>query len=53
LLGHHAQSRKLTTDNHIVVPSDPTKAHGEVQFMLWLQTQGYTVEYRYAPVKQA
>jgi hypothetical protein len=53
LLGHHAQSRKLKTDNHIVVPSDPTKAYGEVKFMLWLQSQGYTVEYQYAPVIQA
>ena len=53
LLGHHAQTRKLVSNNHIVVPSDPTKAHGEVKFMLWLQEQGYTVEYRYAPLKQA
>jgi hypothetical protein len=53
LLGHHAQTRKLTKGNHIVVPSDPTKAHGEVAFMLWLQEQGYTVEYRYDPVIQA
>jgi hypothetical protein len=53
LLGHHAQTRKLTTDNHIVVPADPTQSHGEVAFMLWLQKQGYTVEYRYDPVIQA
>jgi len=53
LLGHHAQSRKLVSTNHIVVPSDPTKAYGEVDFLDFLQGQGYTLEYRYDPVKQA
>ena len=53
LLGHHAQTRKLVSTNHIVVPADPTKSHGEVEFMLWLQTQGYTVEYQYDALKQA
>ena len=53
LLGHHAQTRKLVSTNHVVVPVDPTKSYGEVSFMSWLQEQGYTVEYRYDPVKQA
>jgi hypothetical protein len=53
LLGHHAQTRKLVSANHVVVPSDPTVSHGEVGFLSWLQGQGYTVEYRYDPVKQA
>jgi len=53
LLGHHAQTRKLKTNNHIVVPADPTKSYGEVKFILWLQDQGYTVEYQYESVKQA
>jgi hypothetical protein len=53
LLGHHAQSRKLVNTNHVVVPVDPTKSYGEVSFMSWLQEQGYTVEYRYDPIKQA
>jgi len=53
LLGHHAQTRKLTSDNHIVVPSDPTTAYGEMQFLNWLEDKGYTLEYRYDPVEQA
>ena len=53
LLGHHAQSRKLVSTNHIVVPVDPTKSYGEAQFMLWLQSIGYTVEYQYDTVIQA
>ena len=53
LLGHHAQSRKLVSTNHIVVPVDPKKSHGEVGFMLWLQSIGYTVEYQYDTVIQA
>ncbi len=53
LLGHHAQTRKLASDSHIVVPSDPTNAYGEIQFLNWLEDKGYTLEYRYDPVKQA
>jgi len=53
LLGHHAQTRKLKTNNHIVVPADPTKSYGEAEFVLWLQSIGYTVEYQYESVKQA
>jgi hypothetical protein len=53
LLGHHAQTRKLINDNHIAVPVDPRLSYGEFEFMNWLQDKGYTVEYRYAPVKQA
>ena len=53
LLGHHAQTRKLITDNHIAVPVDPRLSYGEFEFMNWLEHQGYTVEYRYDPVKQA
>ena len=53
LLGHHAQSRKLASTNHVVVPIDPINSYGEIEFLDWLQTQGYTVEYRYDSVKQA
>jgi hypothetical protein len=53
LLGHHAQTRKLVSDNHIAVPVDPRLSYGEFEFMNWLQDKGYTLEYRYAPVKQA
>jgi hypothetical protein len=53
LLGHHAQTRKLASTNHVVVPIDPINSYGEIDFLGWLQTQGYTVEYRYDPVKQA
>jgi len=53
LLGHHAQTRKLVSANHIVVPADPTESYGEVDFLGFLEGIGYTVEYRYDPVKQA
>jgi hypothetical protein len=53
LVGHHAQTRKLASTNHIVVPVDPTNSYGEVDFLGFLQGIGYTLEYRYAPVKQA
>jgi hypothetical protein len=53
LLGHHAQTRKLVSTNHVVVPIDPINSYGEIEFLDWLQTQDYTVEYRYDTVKQA
>ena len=53
LVGHHAQTRKLASTNHVVVPADPTYSYGEVDFLGFLQGIGYTVEYRYDPVKQA
>jgi hypothetical protein len=53
LLGHHAQTRKLASTNHVVVPIDPINSYGEIEFLDWLQTKGYTVEYRYDTVKQA
>jgi hypothetical protein len=53
LVGHHAQTRKLASNNHVVVPADPTYSYGEVDFLGFLQGIGYTLEYRYAPVKQA
>jgi hypothetical protein len=53
LLGHHAQTRKLVTDNHIVVPADPRFSHGEMKFMTWMESQGYTAEYKYDPSIQA
>jgi hypothetical protein len=53
LLGHHAQTRKLVDTNHIVVPANPALSHGEVEFLDWLQSTGYTLEYRYDPVVQA
>jgi hypothetical protein len=52
-LGHHAQTRKLVTDNHIVVPADPRFSHGEMKFMTWMESQGYTAEYKYDPSIQA
>jgi Protein of unknown function (DUF5672) len=52
LLGHHAQTRKLVSANHIVVPADPTESYGEIDFLGFLQDSGYTLEYRYAPVEQ-
>jgi hypothetical protein len=53
LLGHHAQTRKLVSTNHIVVPADPALSYGEIDFLGFLQDSGYTLEYRYAPVNQA
>jgi len=53
LLGHHAQTRKLASTNHVVVPIDPINSYGEIEFLDWLQTKNYTVEYRYDTVKQA
>jgi len=53
LLGHHAQTRKLVSANHIVVPADPTGSYGEIDFLGFLEDSGYTVEYRYDPVIQA
>ncbi len=39
-------------DDHIIVPADPTKAYGEMEFLDYLQSTGYTVEYRYeAPIE--
>lgn len=48
LLGCHAQSRKLMDDDHIIVPTDITNAYGEIEFLDYLQSTGYTVEYKYA-----
>lgn len=53
LLGHHAQTRKLVSDSHIAVPADPRVSHGEMQFMQWLESKGYTAEYSYDPLIQA
>jgi hypothetical protein len=53
LLGHHAQTRKLVSTNHIVVPADPALSFGEMDFLGFLQDSGYTLEYKYAPVNQA
>ena len=47
LLGCHAQSRKLMDNDHIIVPTDVTKAYGEIEFLDYLQSTGYTVEYKY------
>jgi hypothetical protein len=41
------------SDNHIVVPADPFASFGEMNFLDFLQSLGYTLEYRYDPVKQA
>jgi len=48
LLGHHAPSRKLVAGNHIVVtnPKSATQNYfREVEFLDYLQSTGYTVEY--------
>ena len=48
LLGHHGQTRKLVAPNHIVVTMsevDVKNAVGEVEFLTYLQSIGYTVEY--------
>jgi hypothetical protein len=47
LLGCHAQTRKLMDDDHIIVPKDITNAYGEIEFLDYLQSTGYTVEYKY------
>ena len=47
LLGCHAQSRKLMDDDHIIVPVDISNAYGEIEFLDYLQSTGYTVEYKY------
>jgi hypothetical protein len=47
LFGHHAQSRKLVTNNHIVIPANPSTIFGELRFIEWMQQQGYTTEFRY------
>ena len=53
LLGHHAQTRKLVDDMHVVVDKDISTAYGEVEFLDYLQDNGYTVEYRYAAPVEA
>ena len=48
LLGHHAPSRKLVMGNHIVVtnPKSATQNYfREIEFLDYLQSTGYTVEY--------
>ena len=48
LVGHHAPSRRLMPDNHIKVTkplSEVSTYYGELDFLDWLQGQGYTVEY--------
>lgn len=48
LVGHHGQSRKLITDKHIKVTMselDVANVVGEVEFLTYLESIGYTVEY--------
>ena len=48
LVGHHGQTRKLVSKNHIVVTlpeEDVQNVIGEVEFLTYLQSIGYTVEY--------
>lgn len=48
LLGHHGQSRKLVGANHVKVAMsevDVCNALGEVDFLSYLQSIGYTIEY--------
>ena len=48
LLGHHAPSRRLVAENHIQITkplSEVSAYYGEFDFLDWLQTKGYTVEF--------
>jgi len=53
LVGHHAQTRKLKENNHVVIPCSVDDAWREYEFLGWLEQNGYTVEYHHAPVIQA
>ena len=45
LLGAHSTSRKLVSDSHIVVNPNITTSYREIEFLDFLQSIGYTVEY--------
>lgn len=54
LVGHHAQSRKLVSSNHIAVSFPKEVAENfyrEMNFLDYLQSTGYTVEYAATPDK--
>jgi hypothetical protein len=47
LVGHHAPTRKLTSENYITIArptSEVSNYYREIDFLSWLQTQGYAVE---------
>lgn len=56
LLGHHAPNRKLVSDTHIKCAHPLSKViayYGELDFLQYLQHNGYTVEYfDESPAKQ-
>ena len=48
LLGHHGQSRKLVGTNHVKIAMTEVDANnviGEADFLAYLESLGYTVEY--------
>ena len=45
LLGHHSTSRKLIRDNEILLPMGIEKAYRETEFLDFLQTKGYILNY--------
>lgn len=48
LLGHHGPSRKLVSNNHIQITkplSEVSNYYREMEFLDWMQTNGYTVEF--------
>ena len=55
LLGHHAPNRKLVTESHIKCAHPLGKVityYGELDFLQYLQHNGYTVEYFDEPVSK-
>jgi hypothetical protein len=45
LLGSHSTSRKLVSDTHILVNPICVTSHREPDFLSFLQSIGYTIEY--------
>lgn len=45
LLGHHSTSRKLIRDNEILLPMGIENAYREKEFLDFLQTKGYILNY--------
>lgn len=49
LLGHHGPSRRLMPNNHVMITkplSEVSTYYREIDFLNWLDDNGYTVEYR-------
>lgn len=45
LLGHHSTSRKLIRDNEILLPMGVKSAYRELEFLYFLQSKGYILNY--------